>query len=159
MQMAKMAHKAGQLSQDAFDELRNRFNAIHDWALATFGEEALLQALERFDGRHYQPPVAEQNKRQPPKRRRTTCSEDGIAMVDAICEQAIALGWKQARLYGVATALPVSDYPLAACLRPGSRIGQVSRQNIEIILGAPPNEVRQRYYNPDVEQPWIKKDR
>lgn len=32
---------------------------------------------------------------------------------------------------------------------------EVTRQSIELI-GPPPSETRTRFYNPDVEQPWVK---
>ena len=74
-------------------------------------------------------------------------------MVDAIQEQAIGLGWKQERLY--ATGKPLSPLRgLASYLNPGDRIGAVTRDAIEIIL---PSGVRQHFYNPDVEQPWVRR--
>ena len=44
---------------------------------------------------------------------------------------------------------------MTALLRPGTRIGQITRQWIEII-SPPPHENTLRLYNPDVEQPWVK---
>ena len=44
---------------------------------------------------------------------------------------------------------------MTALLRPGTRIGQITRQWIEII-SPPPHENTLRFYNPDVEQPWVK---
>jgi hypothetical protein len=41
-------------------------------------------------------------------------------------------------------------------LNPGDRIGAVTREAIEIIL---PSGVRQHFYNPDVEQPWITREK
>ena len=80
-------------------------------------------------------------------------------MVDAICERALALGWKRERLYGTGRGRLFSqDRGLVSFLRPGDRIGEVSLQAIEII-GPPPTEVRQRFYNPDVDQPWIRRTR
>ena len=35
-------------------------------------------------------------------------------------------------------------------------IGEVTRESIEII-GPPPRETRTRFYNPDVDQPWIRR--
>jgi hypothetical protein len=78
-------------------------------------------------------------------------------MVDAICEQAISLGWKHATLYRKPEnrrAAWLADCGLVCHLRQGWRIGEVTRQSIELV-GPPPLEVRQRFYNPDVEQPWI----
>jgi hypothetical protein len=78
-------------------------------------------------------------------------------MVDAIRDQALALGWTVESLYGTGNATRAlfgKACGLAGLLNPTHRIGEVTRQSIEIIL---PNGVRQRYYNPDVEQPWIRR--
>ena len=45
---------------------------------------------------------------------------------------------------------------LVCFLKPGDRIGEVTLQSIEIIHPLP-SEVRHRFYNPDVDQPWVKK--
>ena len=39
------AHKAGRVSQAAFDELRRRFNELQESAIALFGETALQDAI------------------------------------------------------------------------------------------------------------------
>jgi hypothetical protein len=43
---------------------------------------------------------------------------------------------------------------LVSYLNPADRIGEVTHEAIEIIL---PNGTRQRFFNPDVEQPWIRR--
>ena len=48
------------------------------------------------------------------------------------------------------------DYGLVCFLDDNKRIGQVTRQYIEIVY-PPPQDNRLRFFNPDVEQPWIKK--
>ncbi len=80
-------------------------------------------------------------------------------MVDAIRDQALALGWTMESLYGTGGSprgLFGNACGLAHLLQATYRIGEVTRQSIEIIL---PNGVRQRFYNPDVEQPWIRRVR
>ena len=78
-------------------------------------------------------------------------------MVDAISESALSLGWKHERLYGKGeNGIFDPRRGLVCFLKPGNRIGEVALQSIEII-GPPPSEVRQRFYNPDVDQPWIKR--
>jgi hypothetical protein len=82
-----------------------------------------------------------------------------VAKVDAIRDRAISLGWKYDALYRVPEnrrATFLLGGGLVCYLRDGWRIGDVTRQSIEII-GPPPPEVRQRFYNPDVEQPWIRR--
>jgi hypothetical protein len=50
---------------------------------------------------------------------------------------------------------PISPrYGLVCYIGAEHRIGEVTRQSIELI-GPPPMEMRTRFYNPDVEQPWI----
>ena len=49
------------------------------------------------------------------------------------------------------------DDGLVCFLEDDQRIGEVTRQSIEII-GPPPKENRLRFYNPDVDQPWLKKN-
>lgn len=163
MNLARSAHQAGQIAGDAFDELRSRFNTVHEWALKHFGERSLADAVRSLDARDYQPPVAELDTpaRGPVKRNADAGAmpAESIAIVDAICEQALALGWKRERLYCNGNGRLFSqDRGLVSFLRPGDRIGEVSLQAIEII-GPPPNEVRQRFYNPDVDQPWIRRIR
>ena len=155
MQMAKLSVLAGQLPQEAFDATRDSFNRIHEWAIAHFGETTLQEAVRALDARDYQPPMAEPWDRHeaPPAAGKLGAAAEALAMVDAIQEQAIGLGWKHERLY--ATGRPSSqNRGLVSYLNPGDRIGEVTRQSIEIIL---PNGVRQHFYNPDVEQPWIRR--
>ena len=160
MNLARSAHRAGQIAGEAFDELRSNFNTVHEWALEHFGERSLADAVRSLDARDYQPPVAELDTppRSPVKRNADADgSAESIAMVDAICERALALGWKCERLYCNGNGRLFSqDRGLVSFLRPGDRIGEVSLQAIEII-GPPPTEVRQRFYNPDVDQPWIRR--
>ena len=53
MLLAKTAAGAGQINIEAFDDLRQRFNAIHSWAIEYFGEPALLAAVRSLDVRQY----------------------------------------------------------------------------------------------------------
>ena len=78
--------------------------------------------------------------------------------VDAIRDQARSLGWSEAQLYqnrGRFRFPCGQDYGLVCFLEGDKRIGKVTRQSIEII-GPPPQERCLRFYNPDVNQPWLK---
>jgi hypothetical protein len=161
MNLARSAHQAGQIAGEAFDELRSKFNAVHEWALEHFGERALAYAVRNLDARDCQPPVAEPDTPAHDNGRRNPIADGGsaesTAMVDAICERALALGWERERLYGTGRGRLFSqDRGLVSFLRPGDRVGEVWLQSIEII-GPPPTEVRQRFYNPDVDQPWVRR--
>ena len=160
MVIAKKAATSGQLPPAAFEDLRVRFNAVHEWAVEHFGEAQLVAAAGAFRSGYYEPPVAEDEgpPAPVPRVRKTaadTISPEAIALVDAISEQALSLGWKRERLYGVGgNGIFDPRRGLVCFLKPGDRIGEVALQSIEII-GPPPNGARQRFYNPDVDQPWI----
>ncbi|HOK46105.1 MAG TPA: hypothetical protein PLK67_09250 [Bryobacteraceae bacterium] len=162
MSLAKKAATAGQLDAAAFEDLRVRFNRVHEWAVEHFGEGRLLEAVRAIRAAEYVPPRAEDDgPRVPaPLPRRSAgghVSPDAIAMVDAISERALSLGWRRERLYGTGGKGSLDPRCGLVCsLKPGDRIGEVTAQSIEIILPSP-SKVRHRFYNPDVEQPWIKR--
>jgi hypothetical protein len=151
MNMAKLAFFAGKLTEEAFDGLRARFNRIHEWAMASLGEATLDAAVRSLDAKDYLPPATEPWDRHaaPPAAGKAASHAEAIAMVDAIREQALGLGWKQERLY--AAGKPLSPLRgLASYLNPGDSIGEVTRESIQVILRS---NVYQRFYNPDTDQP------
>jgi len=170
MNMAKLAFIAGQFAQEPFDGLRDSFNRIHEWAMARFGSAVLAEAVRTLDARDYRPPAAEPLTNGAPahgsactqeftRKNQREVSRAATATVDEICEKALALGWNHDRLYRVpdagATGIAAGS-GLVCYLREGQRIGEVTRQSIEIV-GPAPLEIRQRFYNPDVDQPWFVK--
>ena len=177
------ALEAGRLDSAAFDGLRIRFNDIHAWAVARFGEDELLAAVRSLDPKTYPPPAID-----PAAQSRPACAapvspvacppgpaveqylypKDGewrftekvpqsaIDKVDAIRDQAISLGWSEARLYQNRGRFRfLRRGSVSSFLDANERIGQVTRY-IEII-GPPPRENRLRFHNPDVDQPWLKR--
>jgi hypothetical protein len=158
MNLAKMATDAGQLGRDSFNELRFKFNAVHEWAIERFGETALLDAVRTLDARDYSPPVAEPDPlRQVP--RPPDALSEAMAKVDAIRDRALALGWTHDSLCATGGSSRFTlgcERGLVCYLRPDDRIGEVTTHSIEIILV---NNVRQRFYNPNVDQPWIRRVR
>jgi|GEM_PF-2839955 hypothetical protein len=83
-------------------------------------------------------------------------SPAAVAKVDAIREQALALGWSERGLYqnrGQFRFPYGEDYGLVCFIGDAQRIGEVTKQYIEII-SPPPRENRLRFYNPDAPQPW-----
>jgi len=158
MVIAKKAAAAGQIDTVAFEELRVRFNAVHQWAIGHFGEECLLEAVRGLRA-DYNAPVPEDDSPRaslPQARRSDHVSADAIAMVDAIVEEAMSVGWSRERLYDPGKGIFDPGRGLVCYLRSGDKIGEVTAQSIEIIHPLP-SEVRHRFYNPDVEQPWIRK--
>jgi len=165
MLLAKSAASAGQIGLDAFDDLRHRFNAIHQWAADRFGEQALIASVRGLNAREYAPPVAEPERQHRavvpacPDRNAVAVAPESSALIDGIRARALAMGWTHESLYQTHGPLrfPIgSGYGLICYLKPGDRIGEVTAQSIEIIL---PNNVRQRFYNPNVDQPWIRRVR
>jgi hypothetical protein len=163
MMLAKTVASNGQLGLDAFDDLRHRFNALHQWAVERFGEQPLVAAIRSLIAREYVPPVVEPDL--PHRafasvitdRNVVSVSPEAVALVDAICDRALALGWTRDSLYQTRGSIrfPLgNDYGLVCYLKAGDRIGDVTAHSIEIIL---PNNIRQRFYNPNVDQPWIKR--
>ena len=56
MERAKKAHDAGKLNRQTWETLRERFNAIHEWALSHIGEKALVDAIASLDEKSYPSP-------------------------------------------------------------------------------------------------------
>jgi hypothetical protein len=162
MAFAKKAATAGHLPPAAFEELRVRFNAVHDWTVEHFGQDELLVAVRTVRAGDYKPPVPEDERTQVPvlgvrKAVGDDISPEAMALVDSISEAALSLGWKRRRLYTAGGGrIFVPDRGLVCFLKAGDRIGEVTLQSIEIIHPLP-SEVRHRFYNPDVDQPWVKK--
>jgi hypothetical protein len=159
MALAKKAATAGHLDAAAFEDLRIRFNAVHEWGMQHLGEEQLLTAVRTLRAGEYMPPVAEHESKRAampraPRSAADHISPEATAMVDAISELALAIGWSRERLYATGNGPFNPRRGLVCHLKPGDRIGEVTAQSIEIIHPFPP-EVRHRFYNPDVEQPWI----
>ena len=77
-------------------------------------------------------------------------------MVDTIAQKALALGWSRDRLYATGKGPFDPTRGLICYLKPGDRIGEVTMHSIEIVHPLP-SGVRHRFYNPDVDQPWIRR--
>ena len=83
-------------------------------------------------------------------------SPSAVAKVDAIRDRALALGWSERGLYqnrGQFRFPYGEDYGLVCFIGEEQRIGEVTKQYIEIVSPLP-RENRLRFYNPDVPQPW-----
>ena len=120
MELAKKAANSGRLPLQAFDALRTRFNAVHAWAMEHLGDEKLRSAVQALDPKAYAPPRIDSldgrlapaaPKKTSPATRPYLFPEDGdwrftqkvrssaVAKVDAIRDQALSLGWREAQLY------------------------------------------------------------
>lgn len=86
-------------------------------------------------------------------------SAEAVAAVDAIRDQALALGWTIPGLYqnrGRFSFPHGPEWGLVTFLSQGRRIGSVTREFIEIVNPGL-RETRNRFPNMEVEQPWLKK--
>jgi hypothetical protein len=156
--LAEEAAGLGRIDPAGFEELRGRFQAIEAWALDHFGPQAVLAAIRTLEPGVYVPPRAEADGRRPqPPARDDEKIKRAIRLVDAIRDRALELGWSLERLYrhkGFHNRPFAAEYGLVCYLGPQDRIGEVASRSIEIIL---PNNVRQRFYNPEAGQPWIRR--
>lgn len=176
MVTAQAAHKAGKLPEDAWNTLRQRFNALQELAIREFGKESLQEILQSFSPKNYRPPALRPEPQKKPVevprkvwiypqhaagRHRQPVTSQAVAKVDAIREEAMAKGWSEARLYqnqGRFRFPCGEDYGLVCFVDGDQEIGEVTERFIEIIHG--PKSGRPstlRFYNPDVPQPWMKK--
>jgi hypothetical protein len=149
MEVAQRAQRAGRLGAEQFEGWRRRFNAIHAWAVARFGEAVLVAAVRTLDPKAYRPPQIQDWEPAPQPappvhlspadgdwRFTERVSPEAVAQVDAIRDQALALGWSESRLYQNRGHLrfPVGgDYGLVCYLHSGARVNAVTAQWIEIV--------------------------
>ena len=114
MVTAQAAHKVGKLPDDAWNTLRQRFNALQELAILEFGKESLQEVLQSFSPKNYRPPALRPEAQEKPVEVDTKdwiypgnqawkCKQpvtsQAVAKVDAIREEAMAKGWSEARLY------------------------------------------------------------
>ena len=164
MVKARQAHARAQLPDEEYELLRIRFNAMHGWALARFGEEVLRATVARGVPEEYRPPVVwfpEDEVEPAPISQHVHPAEgdwpftepvtpEAVAKVDAIREHALALGWTEAGLYQNRGRyrFPVGgDYGLVCFLHSGACVGEVTEQWIEIINLS---DARLRFYKQSV---------
>ena len=132
------------------------------------------ETIKAFDPKAYQPPRVQdweptpQSEPVPAARHlfpadgdwrfTENVSPEAVAQVDAIRDQALALGWTEATLYqnrGRSCFPTGDDYGLVCFLHGGCVIGEVTVRSIEVISS---HGSRLRHYNRDVQQPWIRRD-
>lgn len=173
MTVAQQFRRSGRLSADQYQLWRIRFNAVHAWALTRFGESVLVAAVEAFDPKSYQAPRVQDWEPMPQSEQALArahlfpadgdwpftepVSPEAVAMVDAIHDQALALGWSEAALYqnrGNLRFPAGGEYGLVCFLHAGDQIGEISTQSIEIIR---PSGSRLRHYNREAPQPWVRR--
>lgn len=172
---ATRACEAGKLDAGTYSELLDRISRIYNMAVAQFGEADIKSAEQSFTPakwkRHcerlaqgttpienefdtdtgvptgtYRYPADGTGAYHP-------VSKTALALVDAIRDKAIAAGWTMNQLYrnvGIANR----DWGLVCYIGPDDRIGEITRQSIEI--AHPRASHTLHFYNNEVEQPWLK---
>ena len=171
MVLAKKALDAGRLSRAAFDGLRHAFEDLHGWAVEHLGAAALAKAVKSHDDRRYAPPrpdddLAPRMAAGWPHASRflfprtgawpfvEPVARDAVAKVDAVRDEALALGWSDAALYQNRghLAFPVGgEWGLVCFLTDGATIGAVTREAIAIHR---PRGAATCFPNRVVAQPW-----
>ena len=174
MESARRRFEAGGLSQTAWEELRSRFNKLQEWAIGQYGQAALKAVIRTFKPASYMPPANRRPEPEPepepeqfrfPKegefRFERTIAPDALAKVDAIREQAEALGWSEARLYqnrGRFVFPCGQDWGLVCFVGPKDALGQITETHIEIVHDWNGARNTLRFANADVWPPRIPKE-
>jgi hypothetical protein len=175
MTMVKALYEAGKLSDATWETLRERFNSLQEMAIEALGKDVLQQALSEFDPKSYAPPVAPSAETAEPATQvrkdwlypagqawkcKQKVTSEAIAKVDAIRDEALAKGWSEVRLYqnqGRFRFPCGEDYGLVCFVDGSRRIGEITNRYIEIIHETAGRENRLRFFNSDVDQPWLKR--
>lgn len=165
MHVVNEATEEGRVPAETFDDLRQRFNNLQARAIRAFGEQELLGALRNLHLEEYRPPLPDEFEKPKPIKAvpaRISSESERLnrarGLVDEIRDQALALGWTLESLYssgGHDRRPSAAGFGLVCCIGSEVRIGEVTRQAIELI-GPPPMGVKSHFYNPNVEQPWIR---
>lgn len=161
MERAKRAFESGRLPGAKWEELRRRFNRLQEWAISYYGKETLQAAIRQFNPACYSPPA---NREPEPYlfpatgdwRFSHSVAPDAVRKVDAIREEAMALGWTEARLYQNRGrfGFPLgNDYGLVCFLESDKELVKVTKFHIEIIHTASHDRHALLFYNMDFFPP------
>lgn len=162
MSVAHASFEAGKLDPQIYRATADRFNAVREMAIHLFSETTLKDAVHTFDPESFKLPVVQSNWLYPKDGSwpfTQAIPPDAIRQVKAIEAQALAARWSEVRLYqnrGRYRFPCGEDYGLVCFVGAGVQIGEVSTQSIELIRPGPRRTIT-RFYNPDVEQPWLKR--
>ena len=161
LDLAAQATDEGKLSMADYDTLLTKFDVIHRAAVREFGLSRLHDTMEYLDIASYKGPsqqtlaaceaavyrfpVAGNFKISVPVR------PSVLALVDAIAERAMSLGWSRASLYQNRGNIKFPcgrDWGFVCHLREGDRVGEVTSSAITIV-GSAPGASPLKFYNPD----------
>lgn len=144
--------KAGKLPDDAWNTLRQRFNALQELAIQEFGKESLQEVLQSFFPKNYRPPALRSEPQEKPVevprkdwiypgnqawKCKQPVTSQAVAKVDAIREEAMANGWSGGTPLSepgsVSVSLAARDYGLVCFVDGDQEIGEVTERFIEIV--------------------------
>lgn len=168
MDGAARATDAGKMSTATYDELLGKFDPIHKLAVQVFGIHQLHRAVENLDIQNYRGPSRQtlmalvnsvfKYPREGSWKFTQPISPKIKALVDAISENARALGWTEASLYQNRGNIKFpcgKDWGLICFVRDGDRITSVTASAIEIV-GSTANSISSsnplKFYNPNFKQ-------
>jgi hypothetical protein len=148
MESARRAHEAGRLAGETWAELRERFNAVHAWALAHLEPRALLAAAEAPTPEGFAPPVPTVVGPPPPHhypaegafRFEVAVPSEAAAEVLRARDEALAAGWSEAELLQNRGSFRFPcgpDWGLVCFLGPDRRVGAVTADRIELVSRVP----------------------
>jgi len=169
----------GKISEEMFEAILDRISKLYNHALALFGEEMLDNAVRTTDVRKLDELIKRENadaggnpgnvgaRRSIPSlvveregntpvapKRRQPQVNPAAAKVDAIREQALALGWTRDQLYRE-DGIAYRDWGLVRFLDPDDEIGEITDKRIKIINRKTGKSLH--FYNHCVDQSWIRK--
>jgi len=182
LDQARQARDAGTISVEAFAGLQARWARVHAWASERLAEADLRRAIAHFDeGLLYLPPGAERAEGQSSIRSASRSAKaspppiashslgqgsffqpavgEALADVHTIRDQAIALSWTDEGLLrnrGRYRFPCGEDYGLVCFIGPEDRIGEVTREAIEIV-GRDGRSGKRNIYNRAIERPWARR--
>ncbi len=172
---ATRACEDGKLGSSIYSELLDRISRVYNMAVAQYGTDTIKSAEQSFTPAKWkrrrerltQPPEhlhGEAAAEAPTGAYRYPAdgtgayhpvSKTALALVDAIRDRALALGWTMDQLYRN-VGMAHRDWGLVCYLRSGDKIGEITRQSIEIVHRSQSAPRALRFYNHEVEQPWLK---
>lgn len=175
MTRARAAWQGGKVNPAVYGELRRRFNRIVDWVASHLSAGEVQMWVDGLDPVRYSHPG--QVRQEEGTRGRADyedkpadhtypegeelkftqpVTQTALSQVDALFDEAAALGWSYAALYqnrGLFIFPHGQDYGVVCFLNGKRRIGKITSRYIEL-LSPPPGDKILRLYNPDAEPVW-----
>lgn len=146
MEGARRAHGAGRVDEETWAHLRERFNAVHAWAVENLDPQALLAAATAATPEGFAPPVVADP---PPPHRYPAEGEwrfevdvpaAAVAEVERVRDEALAAGWWERELLQNRGHLRFPcgpDWGLVCFVGEDRTIGRVTPERVELVSRVP----------------------